>query len=260
MQVLNVNIKYQRCDPQPKKSTSTTHLAYTIILSLLLLSSGCGPSYEERRSQEEAERKERVQKSQKEERLKIDELKSKYSAVYFLPQNLGVSSFTYEIQKFMEAHSKNPILFKGYLEDIEKTENDIVVEFLCPYVNKTTIRFRLTASEDNVKQFLGAKREGFMFRSFRYFSEPDYFVVAKIDELNRSRTYELYGSTSGYEVNKVVIPPSFISTGELVEAIPIPNFEEITEEKQKTAKKLIKILQQRSLTPEERLEYERLFQ
>jgi hypothetical protein len=112
------------------------------------------------------------------------------------------------------------------LEDVEKTERGIIVEFLCPlgedfYVNKTAIRFRLTANEEEVKQLLAAKREDSMFR---YVSEPDYFVVAKIAELKRARRYEFHGSASGGEVEvDVKIPPSFVSTGELVEAIRIPS-------------------------------------
>ena len=202
---------------------------FIILFCFSFSMTGCGPSYEERQAKQETERKELIRKKEEKIRILAEQISEKYNAVSFPPEGSGATAFTYEFQRFLSTNAEKPVLFKGYLEDVERAERDIVAEFLCPlgqdfYVNKTAIRFRLTAAEEKVKQFLSVKREDPMFRSLRYFSEPGYFIVAKIDELKRSRRYEVSGSANGDEVElSVEIPPSFISIGKLVEAIPIPS-------------------------------------
>jgi len=202
---------------------------FIILLCFAFSITGCGPSYEERQAKKEAERKELIRKKEAKVKILSDQISEKHNAISFPPDGLGAAAFTYELQRFLSADAERAVLFKGYLEDVEKAERGIVVEFLCPlgeefYVNKTAIRFRLTTAEEKAKQFLAVKREDPMFHSLRYFSEPDYLVVAKIAGLKRSRRYELGGSASGDEVEiDVEIPPSFVSNGELVEAIRIPN-------------------------------------
>ena len=202
---------------------------FIILFCFAFSMTGCGPSYEERQTKQEAERKELIRKKEAKIKILADPISEKYNAISFPPEGSGATAFTYELQRFLSTNAERSVLFKAYLEDVERTERGIVVEFLCPlgekfYINNTAIRFRLTAAEEKVKQFLAVKREDTMFRSLRYFSEPEYFIVAKIDELKRSRRYEVSGSASGDEVElSVEIPPSFVSIGELVEAIPIPS-------------------------------------
>jgi hypothetical protein len=210
-------------------------IVLVIFFSLGFSAISCGPSSEDRRAKEEAERKELLRKEEARLKSISDQLLEKHNSVYFPPDGLGAAAFTYELQRFFSTYAKRAVLFKGYLEDAEKTERGIVVEFLCPlgehfYVYKTAIRFRLTATEESVKQFLGVKRKDPMFRSLRYLSEPDYFVVAKIDELKRSRQNEqLNGSANSGEVKiNIEIPASFLSTGVLIEAVTIPKDESAT--------------------------------
>ena len=199
-----------------------------ILFCLAFFIIGCGPSYEERQAKKEAETQELI--SEKEAKIKIlsDQISEKHNAISFPPENIGATSFTYEIQRFLSSNPDKPVLFKGFLEDIETMGNSVVVEFLCPlgkefFINKTAIRFRLIIAEEKLKQLLSKKREDPIVSSFRYFDGPDYFVVAKIDGLKRSRRYEFNGSVSGDEVElDVEIPPSFISTGKFVEAVSIP--------------------------------------
>jgi hypothetical protein len=87
---------------------------------------------------------------------------------------------------------------------------------MCEFIFSLT----LSVSEEKIKQVLSIKREDLMFR---YLDEPNYFVVAKIDGLKRSRRYEFNGSANGDEVEiDVDIPPCFLSTGKLVDTIHIP--------------------------------------
>ena len=198
-----------------------------VVLSLTFSVTGCGSSYEERQAKKETERKELIRKEKAKEKREIDQITKKHNAVYFPPEDLDAAAFTYELQKFFNKHSDKPIVFKGYLEDIEEEGSDIIVEFICPlgenyFLHHTAIRFRLTVSESRVKQFLEVKREDPLLHSLRYFYGPDYFVVARINNLTRSRRNEFDGSANGDEVEiNVEVPPSFVSDGQLIEAIII---------------------------------------
>ena len=64
--------------------------------------------------------------------------------------------------------SGDPIVTTS-IEDVEKIEHGIIIEFLCPLgedfdYNKTAIRFRLTVAEEKIRQVLSMKREDLMFR------------------------------------------------------------------------------------------------
>lgn len=197
----------------------------TVIIGITLLTTSCGPSYEERK---EKERKELVRKSEEKGERVMGEVANKYDAVYFPPKNFVATAFTYELQEFLKAHSQKSLVFKGYLEDIEQTKHGIIVKFLCPlgedyFISKKAIRFRLTISEDSVKQFLEGKREEPMLYSLRYIYGPDYYVVAKVEDIESSSMYRFHGTANGEEVEiDSDISKSFISTGQFIAAVAIP--------------------------------------
>lgn len=211
---------------QQNKWLGQKNVIVIFLLCFVFFMMGCGPSYEERKAKKEMDRKEQIRKKESKVKILSDQLLSQHNAVYFPPAGLGATAFTYELQRFLSANAQRSFLFKGYLEDVEKMEHGIIIEFLCPlgedfYLNKTAIRFRLNVSEEKIKQVLSIKREDLMFR---YLDEPNYFVVAKIDSLKRSRRYEFNGSADGDEVEIYVdFPPNFLSTGKLVDTIHIPN-------------------------------------
>jgi hypothetical protein len=208
-------------------SSSDRNIVFIILLCLAFSVLGCKPSSEQKQAEREAERKEYIRKKEAQVKLLSDQILGKHNSIYFPPEGLGATAFTYELQKFFSTYAERAVLFKAYLEDVEKTESGIIVEFLCPlgehfYIHKIAVRFRLTAAAESVEHFLGVKREDPLFRSIRYFSEPDYFVVARIDDLRKDRRYELDGSMRKGELEiSVKSSQSFISTGELIEAIPI---------------------------------------
>lgn len=193
-----------------------------LILAILFI--GCGPSYEERKAQS--------RKTQEEEKRKIEEVERKFNAVYFPPQEIKATSFTYKIQKFFEIHADNTIVFKGYLEDLEASENNVIVEFVCPIgefysLTNMAIRFRLTVPENNVGEFLKAKRSDLMLPSLLYFDEPDYFVISKIMNIQRVRKYEFDGSANGEEVEiEAEVSRGLVATGRIIKAISIPKKDE----------------------------------
>lgn len=222
-------------DRQHQKPRSFhTMIILVILFCLALPATSCGPSWDERQAKKEAERKEVILKEEAKLKRISDQVSEKHNSIYFPPKNLQTTAFTYELQKFFENYPDRAILFKGYLEDIERTDRGIVVEFVCPlgenfFINKTAVRFKLAISDAQVKQLFEGKREELVLHSLRYYYEPDYFVVAKIAELRRTRRYEFGGSTRGEEVEiNVETPCSFVSTGVLIEAVSIPKDESAT--------------------------------
>jgi len=190
--------------------------------------SGCGPSYEERQEKKEAERKELIRKNEEKEKLAIGQIADKHNAIRFPPKDIDATAFTYTYQRFIKLHSQNPVVFKGYLEDIAQTENGIIVEFLCPlgenyFINKKALRFRLNISEASVDQFLKVKREDPMLHSLRYLYGPDYYVVAEIEHVRGYRMYEFDGNANGEEVEiESDVSKNIVSTGKFIDALAIP--------------------------------------
>jgi hypothetical protein len=211
---------------QHKDLGAFQNMIILLTLSCIAFSAhGCEPSYENQQAKKEEERKESIRKEEAKIKKIHDQILEKHNANDFPPQDLGPSVFTYELQKFFGKYAGRIFLFKGYLEDVEKTEHGIVVEFLCPlgenyFMHKTAIRFRLTASESQIAQLLQVKREDPMLRSIRYISDPDYFVVAKISDIGKTRRYDFVGTARGDDVEiNVEVTHSFVSTGILIKAV-----------------------------------------
>lgn len=204
-----------------KKKKLIGFVLLIVIISITLFTIGCGPSYDERLAKKKEERKELIRK--KKEKLVIGQLVNKHNVVNFPPKNLGTASFTYEIQEFFNTHSRKSFVFKGYLEDIEQTEKGNIIEFLCPlgedyFIYKKGIRFRLSISDDSIKQFLKGKREEDPFS--RYIFDPDYYVLATIENIESSRIYSFDGTAHGEEVEDV--SKSIIANGHFINAVRIP--------------------------------------
>ena len=198
-----------------------------MVTSITCFTNGCGSSHGERQTKNEVERKELVRKNEEKEKSVMSQLVNKHNAVYFPPESLGPTAFTYEFQEFFKIHSQRAFVFKGYLEDIEQTENGIIVEFLCPlgenyFVDKKAIRFRLTISEDSVKQFFRREQEDPLRHSLRYLFSPDYYVVARVKNVKSYRIYRFDGTDNGEEVEiDSDISRSFISSGWFIDAVGI---------------------------------------
>jgi len=212
-----------------KKKKTIGLVLLTVVISITLFTTGCGSSYEEGQAKREEEQKELKRKYEEKEKRIIGQLVNKYNAIYFPPENLGTTVFTYELQEFFITHSQKSFAFKGYLEDIEQTKKGIIIEFLCPlgkdyYIHKKAIKIRLTISEDSVKQFFKGKREDPMWHSIRYILyEADYYVVAKVENIESSRIYSFDGTANGEEVEiDSDISKSFIATGHFIDAVGIP--------------------------------------
>ena len=99
---------------------------------------------------------------------------------------------------------------------------------MCPldelyFINKKAIRFRLIISEDSVKQFFKVKQEDPMLQLLDLFYGPDYYVVARIENIESSRIYRFDGTANGEEVEiDCDISKNIIAYGFFIDAIGIP--------------------------------------
>ena len=62
-----------------------------------------------------------------------------------------------------------------------------------------------------------------MWHSIRYIYKPDYYVVAKVENIESSRIYSFDATANGEEVEiDSDISKSFIATGHFIDAVGIP--------------------------------------
>lgn len=205
-----------------------------LVATCSYLISGCGPSYEEK----EKQRKDELQKQQQQERTFIEDISRKYDAMLFPPADVKDNLFTYELQRILKGNTGRPILFRGYLEDIEEVGNGVIVEFsssinggIGDITGSSIVLFRLEASPAQTEVLIGETRTDPLMRQLRFLLEPDYLVVAKIQNMARARRYEFRGYSYGEEDVEIEVetPPTFVSAGELIDIIRFPKHDERSE-------------------------------
>ncbi|MCA9466996.1 MAG: hypothetical protein KC643_16335 [Nitrospira sp.] len=189
-------------------------------LALLLLPVSCGESKKDKDKWEEQKRVEQAAEKQF-----IRELERKYNALYFPAEQLGGDVFTYSLQKTFEQYANHPIIFKGFLEDIEAFEATVVAEFSVifgsPLSGKESIYFRLTIPDRALNGLLEGRRADPHSKSIRFLLSKggDYFVVADVGNIQKIPTYEIDGSKNGEIVAiKGENSRRLFSTGQLLEA------------------------------------------
>ena len=190
---------------------------------------GCGPSYEEKEAKKEQERKEVVERQRQKEKQLLSHIMGKYEISHFPPEEFKNYLYTYELQKYFANQSNEHVAFKGYLEDLEQTDNNIFIEFSCVisnefFINPAVIAFRLQITEKQAANFLNKERADSLDRLLGFFRDPDYIVVAKVKNISKIRKYEISGSPIGEDEVEIDIetPPKFIATGVFIDAVEIP--------------------------------------
>jgi hypothetical protein len=209
---------------------SLDHPFFVVLLTVFCLSIvSCGPSYEEKAAQRQAARAETRHKEEQAESELLKQISAKFDPVSFPGKDVSGQVFTYELQRFFKMYMGRVILFQGYIEDVEETEQGFLVEFACPLGrdvldDKSIVAFHLKADRNQAEALLHKPRSSFFYRRIRFFSRPDYFVVAKINHISRVRRYEFRGAARGEEEVELSVetPPRFVALGELIEAISPP--------------------------------------
>ena len=201
-----------------------------LLVCILLISilGGCGSSYEEKQERKEKARKEATERKLSEEKNLLSHLIGKYDVVHFPPEVFSDSIFTYELQQYFINQRNRSIAFRGYIEDLEKINDKIFIEFSCVISNEMVIDpaiilFRLEVSKEQANEFMNNERPDAIERLIGYFRDPDYLVVAAIGNISKMKKYEVSGSpVSENEVEiEIETPIKFIGTGMLVEAVKL---------------------------------------
>ena len=137
--------------------------------------------------------------------------------------------FTLEIQRFFSDNTDKNIVFKGYLEDIEQTLNGLVISFRCPltsdpFLDPTALEFRLKTNEPHVNKVLSNYDPDNISRMIHLYSDPDYYVVAKVRDIRKTRMYSFSGASYTEEDVDIEIEtyPKFIADGILIDTITYP--------------------------------------
>ena len=113
---------------------------------------------------------------------------------------------------------------------MEKINDKINIEFSCIVSNKNYIYpavllFRLEVTEKQAIEFISKERPSSIDKLIGFFRDPDYLVVAKVNDISKIKKYEVSGSAGNEEGEvelEIEMPLKFLGSGVLVEAIKLP--------------------------------------
>jgi hypothetical protein len=204
-----------------------TRLMFCLLLAGTSFLSSCGPTHEERRAAEEAKRIQKQSEIGKKEAELLSRLESRHGKLRVFAGMIRAEVFTYELQQFFNENRDTNILFKGQLDDIENTDGGVIAEFSSvlgedPSISSIVIIFRLKVKEEQIPDLLQSERVEKYLQSLRFFLEPTYTVVAKIDSISRLRRYEFESRGTKEEPSAEIdvdVPLRFLARGSLLEAV-----------------------------------------
>ncbi|MFC1862845.1 hypothetical protein ACFL1Z_02700, partial [Thermodesulfobacteriota bacterium] len=118
----------------------------------------------------------------------------------------------------------------GYIEDLEKINDKIYIEFSCIVSNKNYIApavllFRLEVTEKQAIELISKERPSSIDRLIGFYRDPDYLVMAKVNDISKIKKYEVSGSVGNDEGEveiEIETPLKFLGLGALIEAIKLP--------------------------------------
>ena len=201
-----------------------TQIVFYLLLAGISFLSGCGPTNEEGRTAEGAERARKQSEFAKEEARLREQLESRHGKLRVLASAIRADAYTYELQQFVKESRDRSILFRGILVDVEKTDGGTIAEFSSVLgeeftVNPTVIIFRLKVKDEQLPGLLQGERPEPILQYLRL---STYTVVARIDSVSRIRRYQFESKGSkeeaGTEVD-VEVPQRFLARGSLLEAV-----------------------------------------
>lgn len=202
-----------------------------IFVTLLIACLGCsGPSTEEKKKLAQSERRElRLKESEKEKEF-FQALAAQNNATLFPPAIIDENSTTYDFQNFISSTS-NAIIFRGYIDDIESQNNEIVAEFTCKIADDYTSRdkvlnFSLTVPPvhlEALRSFAKSRNKG-ISDTFKFLREPDCYVVAKILKITKPTGTNFTGSVSSEGASaRATSQITRVLSGNLVNLQAFPN-------------------------------------
>lgn len=201
-----------------------TQIVFYLLLAGVSVLSGCGPTSEERQAVKKEEKARKLNDLAKEKEKTKEQLESRHGKLRILASAIRADAYTYELQQFVKESQGINILFRGILDDVEKTDEGTVAEFSSELggkftVNPTVVIFRLKVKDEQLPELLQGERPESIFK---YLHLPTYTVVARIDSVSRIRRYEFESEKHKNEANTEVdieVPQRFLASGSLLEAV-----------------------------------------
>jgi hypothetical protein len=196
-----------------------------VMISFLLIFTvvSCGPTDEEILQENEDIHEAKISQM-------LREITIAYGQSVVFPPKDTPMIFTLELQRFFSDNDDKNIVFKGYLEDIEQTLNGLVISFRCPlssepFLDPTALEIRLKSNEPHVNKVLSNYDPDKISRLIRLYSDPDYYVVAKVRDIRKTRMYSFSGASYTEEDVDIEIEtyPKFIADGILIDTVAYPN-------------------------------------
>ena len=194
-----------------------------ISLFLIFAAVSCGPTDEEILKENEDIHEAKLSQM-------LREITIAYGPSVVFPPKDTRMIFTLELQRFFSDNDDKNIVFKGYLEDIEQTLNGLVISFRCPlnsepFLDPTALEIRLKTNEPHVNKVLSNYDPEKISRLIRLYSDPDYYVVAKVRDIRKTRMYSFSGASYTEEDVDIEIEtyPKFIADGILIDTVAYPN-------------------------------------
>jgi len=204
-------------------------LIFPLVILLFLFSLiDCGAYKENEKINKESKKQKSEQLKLESERIRIQEIERKFDAVYFPPENINSFSYSYEVQKIFQLHSKDNIVFKGFIDDIEIINDIVHIDFSCHlgefYFLGKSILFRLSISEKMVDNFLNKNNQNVINKLLmKMLNKPDYYVKCKILNTQILRKYTFSGSSYSEEVEiEQDVLTNLVAIGQFLDYAIIP--------------------------------------
>lgn len=209
---------------------------YTIVFLLLIhILTGCDLSYRERQAKQNAEYEANLEEEKRIEASIIQTFNDKHNPVRFPDASISGHVFTYNIQEFFKNNSNRLVLFKGFVEDVEGTDNGLVIKFSVIFgsygigggsddwldwydgriYNPGVVTFRLSSNQAQAKEIINNSPDQFGDDHWNHLlTDPNYYVVCKVNDVKTISNYELKGD--GYDTTMKPITGVVVS-GEMID-------------------------------------------
>lgn len=193
---------------------------HKIIIALLfscIMIIGCDNSQSDRKDIERKKMKIERELAKKEKEI---DLEKRYGATYFPKENIIISGFTYDVQKYFDDHKNSIFVFECRFVDAQLEGDYALLEFVCPIGYDAEITLRLRSTKDMADELIEDHKKKMNRDNRVAYEDKGYVVVAKIMKLGKVSFYKASGDLDGEDiVIEHDVTNSLYANGILVKAI-----------------------------------------
>jgi hypothetical protein len=153
----------------------------------------------------------------------------RYDPVVFPPQSFAHKRiFTKNLRSLLISQEERPVMFDGFLEDIEEQGGQFYVQFISRLshvpADERSVRFHLKCEYEDVRAFLEKPPESDLMSRYLFLRgiRKDFLVVARVTDVKKIEHYRVIGHSSegSDEVDlEIRAPDTFSVQGELVNMV-----------------------------------------